>query len=80
MTARQIILHDACFNENLTTKILRHFTLSKLDPQTHDILGTMFYKYTIDRRQSGFDFNGITAQSLCRRFNMSVQLHFFKFL
>ena len=66
--------------KNLTTKILRHFRLSKLDPQAHDILGSMFYKCIIDRRKSGFDFNGITALSLCRRFNMSVQLHFFLFL
>ena len=66
--------------KNLTTKILRHFKLSKLDPQAHDILETMFYKCIIDRRKSGFDFNGITALSLCRRFNVSVQLHFFKFL
>ena len=65
--------------KNLTAKIVRHFTLSKLDPQAHDILGTMFYECIIDRRKSGFDFNGVTALSLCRRFNMSVQLHFFNF-
>ena len=54
--------------------------LSKLDPQAYDILGTMFYKCIINRRKSCFDFNEITALSLCRRFNMSVQLHFFNFL
>ena len=54
--------------------------LSKLDPQAYDILGTMFYKWIINRRKSCFDFNEITALSLCRRFNMYVQFHFFNFI
>ena len=77
--AKSLRMRDALM-KNLTTKILRHFRLSKLDLRAHDILESMFYKCVIDRRKSGFDFNGITALNLCRRFNISVQLHFFKFL
>ena len=79
-TARQVILHEGCFNENLTTKKLRHSWLSKLGSEAYDVLGIMLNKYIIDIRKSCFDFYEITALSLCRRFNMSVQLHFFNFL
>ena len=62
--AGQIILREGCFMKNLTTKKLRHYKLSKLDPQAYRFLGIMFYKCIIDRRKSRFDFNGITALSL----------------
>ena len=78
--ARQIILHEGCFNEEPHHKKLWHSKLSKLDPQSYRFLEIMFYKCIIDRQKSCFDFNGITALSLLGRFNMSVQLHFLNFL
>ena len=79
-TARQVIMHEGCLNEKPHHKKLRHSRLSTLGSEAYDVLGIMLYKCIIDRRKSCFDFDGITALSLCRRFNMPVQLHFFNFL
>ena len=75
-TARQIILHEGCFNEKPHHKKTKARKLFKLHPQAYRFLGIMFYKCIIDRRKSCFDFTGIKALSLSGHFNLSVQLHF----
>ena len=69
--AKSFCTRDA-FMKSLTTKKLRHSRLFKLGSEAYDVLGIMLYKCIIDRRKSCFDFDEITALSLCRRFNMSV--------
>ena len=79
-TARQIVLHEGCFKEKSHHKKQGPQGFPKLDSQAYDVRGAMFYRCMIDRRESLFVFSGITALSLCRRFNLPVQLHFFNFL
>ena len=79
-TARQIVLHEGCDKKKLNKKKLRLLAFSQLDSQAHDARGAMLYKCLIDRWKSPFVPYGIAAISLCRCFNMPVQLNFFNFL
>ena len=63
-TARQIIPHEGCFNEEPHHQKLWHSKLSRLHTQAYRFLGIMFYKCIIDRRKSCFNFNEITTLSL----------------
>ena len=42
-TARQVILHEGCFNEKPHHKKIRHSRLSKLGLEAYDVLEIMQY-------------------------------------
>ena len=80
LTAHQIVVHEGCFKGKPCHKKLQPPRLSTTSPTSLWWSRSNVQQIRNRKKKVTLCFSWNTARSLCRRFNMLVQLHFLNFV